>query len=251
MGLYQSCIICGTPRSGSTLLCGLLESAGCGRPDSYFRRESMADFARELGVSGEADLDEPGFSRRYLAAVLVEGRAGTEMFGLRIMFETLGELSERLDRLCPGLETAPDRLERAFGRPLYVHLSREDKVAQAVSLLKATQTGLWHRAADGSELERTAPHREASYDPAAIRSLADGLARQDGAWRDWFGRHDIEPVRLTYDGLSADPQAGLRAVLSRLGMDASSASTIKPHTAKLADRQSERWIARFQAESSS
>ena len=229
------------------MLCGLMESAGCGRPDSYFRRESIADFARDLGVPDGGDPDSVVFTRKYLEAVLVEGKAGTEIFGLRIMFESLGELSDRLGKIFPYVEATPDRLERALGRALYVHLSREDKVAQAVSLLKATQTGLWHVTPDGFELERTAPHREAIYDPAMIRSLVDELSSQDDAWREWFGNHDIEPVRVTYDGLSRDPQASLRAVLSGLGMDASLASRIRPHTAKLADWQSAGWIARFQA----
>jgi len=248
MSSYQSYILCGTPRSGSTLLCGLLESARCGRPHSYFRRQSIPDFARAWGVSDGEDFATAAFSRKYLDAVLANGRGGTEIFGLRVMYETLGELSARLGTLFPDVETAPARIETAFGPTLYVHLSREDKVAQAVSLAKAEQTGLWHIAADGSELERSAPHREATYDRQAIGALAAELNVQDDAWREWFGAHQIEPVRLTYGGLSRDPQAGLRAVLSGLGKDPSQASSVLPRTAKLADRQSQDWIARFRAE---
>ncbi|HMF66717.1 MAG TPA: Stf0 family sulfotransferase, partial [Phyllobacterium sp.] len=41
MPAARSYVICGTPRSGSTLLCDLLESTGiAGRPASYFRSES-------------------------------------------------------------------------------------------------------------------------------------------------------------------------------------------------------------------
>ena len=119
------------------MLCGLLESAGCGRAHSYFRRQSIPDFAHHWGMSEGADFESVVFSRRYLEAVLVEGKGETEIFGLRVMFETLDELSARLDELFPGLETTPARFEKAFGQPLYVHLSRENKVAQAVSLLKA------------------------------------------------------------------------------------------------------------------
>ena len=39
----------------------------------------------------------------------------------------------------------------------YLHLSREDKLAQAVSDLKAEQSGLWHVFTDGSERETTDP----------------------------------------------------------------------------------------------
>ena len=240
-------MICSTPRSGSTLLCGLQTSAACGRPHSYFRRQSIPDFARELGVPDNGDFDSIDFNRGYLEAVVAEGKGGTEIFGIRVMHETLDELAACLDKLFPGLEAAPARFERAFGRLLYIHLSREDKLAQAVSLLKAQQTGLWHVAPDGSELERTSPHQKAVYDPTSIRALVDRLTLQDDAWREWFIANGIAPLRLTYDDLSRDPRAGLRTVLLGLGVDTSRASTVAAQTAKLADKQSEGWIRRFQA----
>src|SRR5690606_11950628 len=70
MSRAEAYIICGTPRSGSTLLCGLLEDAGCGVPDSYFRRQSIAGIADELGVIHDGDLHSPDFSRRYLDAII-------------------------------------------------------------------------------------------------------------------------------------------------------------------------------------
>lgn len=248
MSPVRAYVICGTPRSGSTLLCGLLEDAGCGVPESYFRRQSIAGLADELGVAHDGDLQSPDFSRRYLDAVIAAGRGRSETFGLRLMFENLDELSARLDGVFPGLKTMPERLERAFGPLLYIHLSREDKVAQAISLLKARQTGLWHVAADGSEMERTAPHRDAAYDVEAIAATVDQLTRHDEGWREWFSKHGIDPLSLTYNGLSRDPKAGLRSVLDALGLDPSRADGVAPQTSKLSDRQSEDWAARFRAE---
>lgn len=44
-------ILCGTPRSGSTLLCGLLTAAGrMGAPDSFFRRQILTWWAQEWGL---------------------------------------------------------------------------------------------------------------------------------------------------------------------------------------------------------
>lgn len=248
MAEFRSYLICGTPRSGSTMLCGLLKSAGCGRADSYFGRPWIADFARDLGIAHDGDIDSLDFSARYFQAVLDEGRAGSDLFGLRVMFETLDELSMRLDALFPGIEHLADRLERAFGPPLYIHLSRLDKVAQAISLLTARQTGLWHRASDGSELERTAPHREAVYDAGAIAEQVDQLEMQDRAWRDWFVAQGIEPLGITYEELSRDPQAELAAILARLGADTARAADIKPITARLADGRAAAWASRFRAE---
>ncbi|MBX9455808.1 MAG: Stf0 sulfotransferase family protein [Rhizobium sp.] len=154
----------------------------------------------------------------------------------------------RLEALFPEGPDAPSLFERAFGRPLYIHLSRGDKVAQAVSLFKAYATGLWHKGSDGSELERTAPHRDAGYDGDAIGAIVDELELHDAGWRQWFASHDIEPVRLTYEALSEDPRAGLRAVLAALGGDPSIAERMAPGTSRLADAQSAAWIARFKAD---
>jgi len=231
------------------MLCGLLESASCGKADSYFGRPWIADFARYLGVALDGEIDAPDFSARYFQAVLAEGRAGSEIFGLRVMFETLDELAARLDTLFPGIQQLPDRIDRAFGRPLYIHLSRQDKLAQAISLLTAQQTGLWHRHADGSELERTAPHRDPVYDYGAIREQVERLEAQDEAWSGWFATHGIAPLQLTYEELAQQPQSGLRTVLARLGVDVARAADIRPGTAKLADRRATEWAERFRAES--
>ena len=118
----------------------------------------MPDWARRLDVP-EGSPDSAGFARAYLAAVLREGTGGTGVFGLRLMWESVGELSALVDRVRPGLPDDAARFDAAFGPMRYLHLSREDKVAQAVSHLRAIQTGLWHLAADGTERERTMPRR--------------------------------------------------------------------------------------------
>ena len=243
----SSYILCSTPRSGSTLLCGLLQQAGCGRPDSYFRRQSLADFARDWGMACH-DTDSIAFSTEYLQAVLAHSKGAGRIFGLRIMAETLPELSDRLRKVFPGVASARERIETAFGSCVYVHLFREDKVAQAVSLWKAKTTGLWHLASDGSELERTAPNGEPIYDRQAIGALVREATCQDDAWRTWFIQHTVEPVRLSYESLSRDPQGSLRMVLAALGLDPAAAKTAVPPTARLANGESEQWIARYRAE---
>lgn len=239
---FASYIICATPRSGSTLLCDLLAATGsAGRPASYYRRQSIPRWTERLGVP-------PGDERAYLDAVVREGRGDSASFGLRLMWESLPELSARLAPLFPTSETDRARLEAAFGPTAFIHLARADKVAQAVSRVKALQTGLWHLGADGSERERNAPEAAAGYDPALIRQFVDELEADERAWSDWFARHDIAPLELTYDALSADPVATLRQVLGHLGLDPSAADDVAPRTARLADAQSQDWIARFKRE---
>ncbi len=49
---FDSYLICATPRSGSTLLCGLLESSGvAGHPASYFNRDGSEWVRRRLAYT--------------------------------------------------------------------------------------------------------------------------------------------------------------------------------------------------------
>jgi LPS sulfotransferase NodH len=105
------------------------------------------------------------------------------------MWPTVAELSACISVLHPDSHDDAARYEWAFGKPLYVHLSRQDKVAQAVSLLKAVQSGLWHRAADGTEWVRTAPSGPLVYDSDRLACLVGELETDDAAWNGFGLNH--------------------------------------------------------------
>jgi LPS sulfotransferase NodH len=230
------------------MLCKLLELAGCGRPRSYFRWQSIRRIANEIGIDHEPNLESVEFSRLYLDGIRAQGEAGTGLFGLRIMYENLGEMLALLAKLYPDMQLPQQLIASEFGQPLYISLSREDKVAQAVSLFKAEQTGLWHIAADGSEIERTGDYQDAVYDADRISILVDEIARHDREWQQWFLLQGIEPLRLTYEHLTSHPQSDLQMVLEALGRDTWLAAAIATPTGKLGDKQSADWIEWFKAE---
>lgn len=242
-------ILCGTPRCGSTLLCDLLAGSGvAGQPNSFYRRESMADFARAWGVPVDDGIDGPAFDAAYLEAALREGKGGTGVFGMRVMWPSVAEASGRLDRLFPGLESDVDRFEWAFGPLRYLFLTRGDKVGQAVSRLRAEQGGLWHRHADGSEREGSERRESLVYDGDRLTHYFDETALHEAAWQDWFSAEGIEPIVITYEALAADPSAALARVLAALGQDPARAGQVALRSARLADAESAAWGDRFVAE---
>lgn len=189
------------------------------------------------------------FDHRYLSAVKHYGSGDTPIFGMRLMWDSVSDLSNRLISFYPSLPSAVDRLSAAFGAPLYFHLSREDKVAQAVSLHRAEQSGLWHVFADGTERERLKPGQPPVYDAQQLSMLVAMLEEHDAAWSSWFAEQQLEPVRIKYEDLSTEPQAALTAVLGALGLDPVIAGTVQPGTRKLSDSESSEWAARFRTES--
>ncbi len=217
-------------------------------PDSHFHSPSVE---RWLTVYG---LDETPFGSREAAvravfeAALARGTADTEVFGLRMQRGSFGHFLEQLSLLSPDTQSDVERIENVFGPTTFIHLSRKDRVDQAISRLRAEQTGLWHRHADGSEMERLAPPKEPRYDPYAISRHIEELSVLDGEWERWFAQHKLEPLRIAYDALSADPQKVLSEVLSSIGCDPNLARQVETPTAKLADRESQDWKRHFLSE---
>lgn len=71
-------IICGTPRTGSTLLCGLLASTKmAGDPHSFYRRQDIADWAEEWGLPSRYTMSAHDFDVAYLQAAIRAGKGGT------------------------------------------------------------------------------------------------------------------------------------------------------------------------------
>ena len=229
------------------MLCDLMRGTRvCGAPESWFRRQSIESFVKRFGL--EVARNDPGFDAAYLAAVLEAGRDGTETFGLRLMWPTVPELSIWLDRLFPGLTNDAARHEAAFGPAHYVYLFRRDPVAQAVSRLKAEQSGLWHVNSDGSERERIKPHEQPVYDFAALNNYVAESLEANESWEDWFAANGIAPIRIAYEDLAENPSPLLGALLTALGRDAALAGAAAPQTAVLSDGLNAEWVARYRRE---
>ena len=237
--------LCATPRSGTTLLCDLLSAAEqAGRPQSYYRRQDIERRALAWGLR-VSDFPNPmDFDRAYLRAVLRDGADETGIFGLRIMWGTVGEMAERFSGLHPKATIAA-LFEKVFGPLVYVHVSRRDKVAQAISLLKAEQSGLWHLAADGSERQRAAPAAPVRYDADRIAELVGELERDDAAWNDFFARHGIAAVRVEYEALTACPRTEVQKILIALRLSPNLADNLAAQTSRMADGESDAWAERF------
>ena len=246
---FASYIICTSPRSGSTLLCGLLAATGvAGRPGSHFHEPSLDGWFDAYGLAGRAFRTQPEALRAVFDAVRERGTGGTGLFGLRMQQGSFAFFLEQLAVLHPDRPSDAARIKAEFGPTLFVHLTRPDKLDQAISRVRAEQTGLWHRNADGTELERLSPPAEPHYDPGAIARHRDDLAAHDAAWTTWFEDENIDPLRIRYDDLAGDPRGTLARVLSALGLDPEAAGAIQPPTAKLADTVSREWRRRFEAE---
>jgi trehalose 2-sulfotransferase len=249
-------LVCATPRSGSTLLCEMLRETGvAGHPVEHFevlRHSSLPRQPREyfVGCANSHVLEllapvEPSHPsteapERWWARIVAEGTTPNGVWGGKLMWGHVEDFLSRAREL-PGLADADlaQALSALLNDPKFIFVTREDKVAQAVSLWRALQTQAWR--ADN------APNGDgAAYDFEGIDHLAVQLQADEDAWRDWFAGTGGDPLTVAYEALDAAPRATVAQVLAELGLDEAVAP--RPPIARQRDDVSEEWIARYQRE---
>jgi LPS sulfotransferase NodH len=235
-------LICATPRTGSTLLCGLLASTGvAGTPESYFRAQDEAAWASRFGIAGHYEFAE--FVRRARD----HGSTPNGVFAARMMWGTLTEVVARLRRSLGDGDRAVsdlDVLGLMFGDLQFVYLWREDVIAQAVSWARAEQTNLWHTPIDDPDGGTGA---EPSFDREQIAELCATIDSHNRAWREWFAGVGAQPVEVRYEDLDRDPSTSARDLLERLGIALPATTQLGYRDRRLRDDVSAGWIERFRA----
>src|SRR3954467_7800912 len=236
-----SYLVSATPRSGSTLLCHLLDQTGVAghpeeyfedlrhsglprRPHEYFDPERHANIIERLAFREMPDGAEPAPNPlwspatydRYLDWVLEQGSTPNGVFGAKLMWGYLGDFAALLRGIdgMAGL-AVPDLLDRAFPALRYIQITREDKIRQAVSLWKAVQTQAWrHDLSAGGR-----PKVEPQFSFRAINYLVRLLTAHDASWDAYFLGLGHHPLKLTYEELAAEPQDTVARALGHLGLD--------------------------------
>mgnify|MGYP006443391897 CR=1 FL=1 len=245
----QAYVICTSPRSGSTLLCRLLAATGtAGQPDSHFHTPTRAAWRKTYGLSDAVFASDQDQLGAIFAAARARGTGETGVFGLRLQRGSFEFFMAQLALLCPQHGSDAARIKAVFGQTLFIHLTRTDKLGQAISCVKARQTGLWHQASDGTEVERTGPPQDPRFDRSAIATELGEFTAFDAAWTTWFSDQKLQPLRITYEDLSRDPAAQLARVLAALGQDPAAAQASAPPLRKLAGATNRDWAARFRAD---
>ncbi|GAB7192823.1 Stf0 family sulphotransferase [Kineococcus sp. NUM-3379] len=254
-------LVCASQRSGSTLVCETLRATGvAGNPLEHFqylRRSGYAPQPRDwfADVSDPAILEllaplEPDAPRAETPAqwrerVLAEGRTPNGAWGGKLMWNQVPELLGHLDGL-PGRSGTDLRsavLDLLGEDPVYVHVYRPDVVPQAVSMWRAVQTQQWRGEGDPSVDDG------ARYHAGGIRHLEEILLEQERGWRDWFTTQGIEPLEISYEHLSKDPQGQVTAVLRAVGIDDVEAPP--PPLRRQGNSRSAEWVERYRAERAS
>lgn len=196
----RSLVLCAAPRTGSTLLCELLTGTEVmGYPKEPFAPASLAACCEAWGTPGpDVDLDA------YLRAALRNGTSPDGTFSTKVMWEHLDGL-----RRWSGRRRVAEVLA-LFPRPHALLLTRRDKVAAAVSWVRASTTGAWSRTG-GSDRPRPG-----TVDVDRISSAHRAQHAAEQGWRALLAaRPDVPMATVAYEDL-ADDHEGAVATAARL-----------------------------------
>lgn len=218
--IRASIVLASEERTGSEWLCQLMGATGrLGRPMEYlnphWNMRFIADYPHD--VSGEV-------RAAHRAGITPNG-----VFAMKLH-------TQHFDRL-----QSQARLSEVFPDPVFVWLTRRDRLGQAISRARAQQSGRYH--------EYWHEERAEIYDAALIERTLSELLTLSGRWERYFARNGIEPLRVCYEDLSADPIAVIQAIAALVGEHVEAREIVVERELKIQRSEiSEDWRRRFLAD---
>lgn len=196
-----------TPRSGSTYFCELLDSTGiAGHPYEHLRLA-----AQELTRHCNFDY------LRFLYNLMRYRTTSNGVFGTKFISHFLFEFQ----RAKPDFKQIFSSIDK------YILLVRKDKAAQAVSLVLAQKTEIWHL---HRNLSQNNPNYQAYQSKLDDIEVNDALLsevekkfkfiqNQEARLKKILSVNQIEPLVLVYEDIVEAPKLQVNRILNFLGID--------------------------------
>lgn len=217
------------PRSGSTFFSHLLWETGClGAPLEYLNFEPTGPFGTVHGSpAAQIDLWERVIRHRTSP----NGIFGLKAFPLQM---------EVLGRANPALLGQAMRFFLSGGpNSRVVQLRRRDTTAHAISLARASLSGIWRQEQEGDD------RAEPGYSAAMVERAGRELAAQEQAWAQMYRELSITPLVLWYEDVVEDPPAAVTAVAQYLDVTIDPQARVEvPRIKRQAQKGAEDWKRR-------
>jgi len=227
-------IIASTPRCGSNLLQRALWRSGlAGAPEEYLAAGYVADFARRF--PGAFDLGDAAGKDLYVRLLWRIRTSPNGVFGLKLHGSHVAQA-----------ETAEGRLLATLEGSKWLWIRRHNRVAQAISYLRADQTGIW--ILDGEWLSDRPATGEPSYSREGIEARISQIDAEENAWASRLaGLPSSVVCEVYYEDLVDNYAATMSDVFSFLDVDVPN-GVPQPGIRRQADEQSAQWERRFKSE---
>ena len=188
-----------TPRSGSTYLCDLLDSTGiAGHPSEHLRQAAL-----------ELSLD-CNFNYLKLLHNLLQYRTSENgVFGTKFISHFFFDFQQAK----PDFKQIFNSIDR------FILLIREDKVAQAVSLVLAQKTQIWHIRNSIKNISYKSKLEDVAIDDALLNDVEqkyEFLNQQEARLKKILVANKVEHMLLIYEDILKDPELQINRILDFL-----------------------------------
>lgn len=248
--LHTTYIVCGTPRSGSHLLAEALQVTGlAGKPDEYFITNKQGQLQNEQGnianLYGQKSLEA------FRELVLSLGSTPNGVFGIIIQWDYLHHIFRNYRTLPPYAQLSDRQLlDALFLNPKFIWLQRRNKVRQAISWIKARQTGVWKLQEGKTAVSGSAP--SLTYDYFLIDQNVKRFEAAEEAWAAFFQTNQIEPFVVVYEDLAKNFEQTSLALLDFLNIPRPDEIQFKERKLqKQADTLNDAWAEKYLQQKSS
>ena len=208
----QSVVICSTPRSGSTYISQTLASGKrLGKPEEWFQDTTIEERKRTYGMAPSVELQD------YLRALTERERGPNGIFSMKIMWDTLVPLLNRLRSIDQADSEKSDiaLFESYFPNPRYILITRENKLRQAISYVKAQQSGIWEFRGKKHSYDEKLPQ----FDYLRIEEARKMLVEHQDEWLLFFNRAGRGFLEIRYESFLDHQEEIVRDVEGFLGLD--------------------------------
>jgi LPS sulfotransferase NodH len=225
-------LLASVPRTGSTYVSHLLWGTGClGAPLEYLNFDAEGPYGYAHG--------SPEAQQQLWEEALDKRTSPNGVFGVKCFPVQMGALQDDNPRL---LSAVISGLMKAPGTRRIVYLGRRDRAAHSASFARAALSGVWRE-----EQEANLQHRP-QYSEQALASVDRDLDRMEEVWERTFRQLQIEPLRLWYEDVVADPAAAVAQVAAYLGVTIDPAAAIPvPPVKKQTAPEIGAWAQRYAA----
>lgn len=241
----RTILICTHPRSGSTLLGeGLYHAGGLGCPIEYFHRGFRPSLAQRWKA-----FDIHAFIQSvYRFRTDPTGILSVKLFWCDVV-DMVREINPTdVNELFDGPADSVDpetylkirgALASIFPDPIFIFLTRQDRVRQAVSALIATQTKFWRSIPGVGEQKQQC---DAIYDYDQIMYFLSYSDHCNSHWNNFFQSIEEPVYKITYEKLDRNYNGVLTGLLEHLGC---STTLQQPRMQRQSGNTSERMVLRF------
>ncbi len=185
---------------------------------------------------GFEHLEHPLFrysANRYYDEIMRHARSNNQRFSIKIFPRHLRQSQDRF-----GFDFI--RKCMAAHEVKIVLLHRQDRLGQAVSLVRARQTGKWN---SGSNTGKARRNIRAEYDFRSLCQAYFHIGRGYDFWRSYLGVHGLAAQKFTYEALMQDPSSYFEAMATHLQVPPP--ETYETGITIQRDATSAAWRARF------